>query len=119
LEYTSCPITTFYAKQTQFYAVFSPKQLFREKTNPIQTQFMDIMLILLSCQNTVLIGVNLCLNLYVFMQNEPKFIRRRRIASAAMTRRYDKITVLWTQKNEPKRTQFISAKRSKDGLVTA
>ena len=32
-------ITPFYAKQSQFYAFFTPKRRFHEKTNPIQTQF--------------------------------------------------------------------------------
>jgi len=34
LEYTSCPITTFYAKQTQFSRFLGQKRLFSEKTNP-------------------------------------------------------------------------------------
>ena len=32
-------ITTFYAKQTQFYVFLAWKRRFHEKTNPIQTQF--------------------------------------------------------------------------------
>ena len=32
-------ITPFYAKQTQFYAIFARKSRFNEKTNPIQSQF--------------------------------------------------------------------------------
>ena len=32
-------ITTFYAKQTQFYSFLARKRRFHEKTNPIQTQF--------------------------------------------------------------------------------
>jgi hypothetical protein len=39
------------------------------------------------------------------MQNEPNLFRHVRITSAVMTGRYDKIIVLWMQKNEPKRTQ--------------
>ena len=34
----SLQITPFYAKQTQFYAIFARKRRFHEKTNPIQTQ---------------------------------------------------------------------------------
>jgi len=41
-------------------------------------------------------------NYYLFMQNEPNFVRRRRIASALMTRRYEDITILSTPENEPK-----------------
>ena len=40
-------------KQTQFFAVFSPKTAIRRnqsQLNPIQSQFLEIMLILLSCQ---------------------------------------------------------------------
>jgi len=36
------------------------------------------------------------------MQNEPNFVRRRRITSAVVTRRYGNIAVLWTPKNEHK-----------------
>jgi len=37
-----------------------------------------------------------------FLQNEPNFVRRRRIASALMTRRYEDITILSKPENEPK-----------------
>ncbi|MCP4609473.1 MAG: hypothetical protein GY845_12235 [Planctomycetes bacterium] len=32
-------IPPYLKKQTQFYAIFTPKRRFNEKTNPIQTQF--------------------------------------------------------------------------------
>jgi len=35
-------INPFYAKQTQFYAFFTGKRRFHQKTNPIQTQFNPI-----------------------------------------------------------------------------
>jgi hypothetical protein len=41
----------------------------------------------------------------LFMQNEPNLVRRRRITSAYMRRRYDNITFSSSEKNEPKRSQ--------------
>jgi hypothetical protein len=41
-------------------------------------------------------------NYNLFMQNEPNFIHRRRIATAVMTRRYGNIMNLSERKNEPK-----------------
>jgi hypothetical protein len=39
------------------------------------------------------------------MQNEPNLVRRMRITSAVMTRRYGNTAILSATKNEPKRTQ--------------
>jgi hypothetical protein len=62
---------------------------------------------------------NPCNPRLLFMQNEPNFVRRRRIASAVMTGRYDNIISLPGQKTNPIRTQsnpkFVTAKHNEDG----
>ena len=84
----SGPKITYLKKQTQFFRVSSPKTTIPPNSNPIQTQnkpnFIAAkrsedgqtqFLALFNHGNTVLISVNQCLKLYLFMQNKPKFRR--------------------------------------------
>jgi phage portal protein BeeE len=90
-------------KQTQFFPVFSPITTICQKPNPIQSQFkpnQTQFLALFNHGNTVLISVNQCLKLYLFMQNEPKFPH------------FQPKNLDFTKKrtqNKPKQTQFSSA----------
>jgi hypothetical protein len=58
------------------------------------------------------------LQIHLFLQNKPNLVRRRRIASAVMTRRYDNIMILSTQKTNPIQTQFLPAEDGVEGGQT-
>jgi len=100
---TDCPITPLFYKTNQNFPVFRLITTICRKnkpnSNPIQTQFFgfngDIFKISKNPGNPRI-------KYYLFMQNEPNFALCELIASTVMIRRYDKNSVLWTLKNEPK-----------------
>jgi len=105
VEYTGCPITLLFCKTNPIFANFGSNTRISHKnkpnSNPIKPNFWLCSCVLKSALICVIRG----LVYYLFMQNEPNFIRRWKIASAVMTRRCDNIAILSEIKNEPKRTQ--------------
>jgi hypothetical protein len=122
---TGCPIALLILQNKPNFRPFQlkiedlPKKQTQNKpkTNPIQTQFLPTealakpgkpkLLKLVSIRvhswfTSLRNPRNPRLNYYHFMQNEPNFVRRKRLTSAAMKRKYDNITILSGQKNEPK-----------------
>jgi hypothetical protein len=78
----------FFKKQTQFSSFSAQKPRFAEKTNPIKPNSKPIFWLYWKFFK---ISDNQQL---LFMQNEPNFVRRWRITSAFMTKRYDNIMLL-------------------------